>query len=199
VSALKSIATAGDTRERNIANRALGTALENIGERYNVDNQYEQAENAYKEALELKERTVASDDPDIPRALDKLAEIYRAHGKLRAAESLMERSLAVKEKIYGPDDPAVAGSLKSLAELYRLEGKSGDAEQLTRRAIAIDEKVARPRNPEASADAPQALPGVEAGGDNSSGESKPAGETDLVKPAATSEGKEATGSSGLEM
>lgn len=141
VSALKSIATTGDTRDRTIATEALEKALETVAERYNFESRYSEAEQAYREALELKEQSLGPDHPDIPRTLDKLAELYKANGKYEPAIALLIKSLKTKEKLYGPEDPTVATTLKSLADLYRLQGRYAEAEPLAKRARAIDEKV----------------------------------------------------------
>ncbi|HEY9867919.1 MAG TPA: tetratricopeptide repeat protein [Candidatus Obscuribacterales bacterium] len=141
VSALKSIATTGDTKDRTIATEALEKALETVAERYNFENRYSEAEQAYQEALELKEQSLGPNHPDIPRTLDKLAELYKANGKYEPAIALLKRSLNTKEKLYGPEDPTVATTLKSLADLYRLQGRYAEAEPLAKRALAIDEQV----------------------------------------------------------
>src|SRR5262249_53859173 len=141
VSALKSIATAGDTKDRSIATEALQKALESIAERYTAENRSGEAEDALNEALELKERALGSEHPDIPRTLDRLAELYKAHGRYHLADALLRRPLAIKEKIYGADDPTVATTLKSLSEVCKLEGNSAAADPLYKRALTIDEKA----------------------------------------------------------
>jgi tetratricopeptide (TPR) repeat protein len=141
VSALKSIATTGDSKDRTIATEALEKALETVAERYNFENRYGEAEQALREALELKEQSLGPDHPDIPRTLDKLAELYKANGKFEPAIALLSKSLKTKERLYGPEDPTVATTLKSLADLYRLQGRYAEAEPLAKRALAIDERV----------------------------------------------------------
>ncbi len=152
VSALKSIATTGDTRERGIATEALQSALEIIAERYNVENRSTEAEDALREALELKEKALGNDHPDVPRTMDRLAELYKAHGKYVLCDALLKRSLSIKEKLYGPDDPTVATTLKNLADIYKLEGNAAGAEPLYNRALSIDEKVTGTASPATAPD-----------------------------------------------
>ena len=106
--------------------------------------QYDRAVVLAKKALEIAERDLGPEHPNVATSLNNLAELYRAQGLYAAAEPLYKRSLAIREKALGPEHPAVAASLNNLAELYRAQGKYTAAEPLYQRSLAIGEKVLGP-------------------------------------------------------
>ncbi len=138
VSALRTIAATGDTQDRSIANKAMSAALSNMAERYQEEDRYEEAEQAYKKSLAIAEETDASDNADVSYSLDRLAELYKTHGRYKDAEPLLKRALAIRRKAYGAKNLFVAETLKKLSEVYSLEGKSKEAQTLLREAVAID-------------------------------------------------------------
>jgi tetratricopeptide (TPR) repeat protein len=108
---------------------------------------YAEAEPLYKRALEIREKALGPDHPDVAQSLNGLAELYRAQGRYAEAEPLFKRALAIFEKALGPDHPDVAQSLNGLAELYRAQGRSAEAEPFFKRALAIFEKALGPDQP----------------------------------------------------
>lgn len=138
VSALRTIAATGDTQDRTIATKAMSAALSNMGERYQEEERYEEAEQAYKKSLALAEETDSSDNADVSYSLDRLAELYKMHGRYKEAEPLLKRALSIRRKAYGEKNLFVAETLKKLSELYSLEGKNKEAQTLLKEAVAID-------------------------------------------------------------
>jgi hypothetical protein len=67
VSALKSIATTGDTKDRSIATEALQKALETIAQRYALENKSNEAD-ALNESLEQKEQAASGEQGEALRA-----------------------------------------------------------------------------------------------------------------------------------
>ena len=102
---------------------------------------YERAEELGRQALELAEKNVGRDHPDVATSLDSLAMSLSAQGRLAEAEPLFKRSLAVRETIHGPDHPDVATSLNNLADLLGSQGRHTEAEPLYRRSLAVREKA----------------------------------------------------------
>ena len=99
--------------------------------------QYDSAVVVAKKALELAEKNVGPDHPDVAMSLNNLAELYRTQGQYVQAEPLYKRALAIYEKAFGPDHPNVATSLNNLAELYRATNRVKEAEELELRAAKI--------------------------------------------------------------
>lgn len=109
---------------------------------------YQESEKFLKRALELREKSLSPEHPDVAQSLNNLAGLYMEQGKYGEAETLFQRALAIREKVLGPENPDVAQSLNNLASLYHDQGKYGEAEPLYKRALAIDEKALGPEHPD---------------------------------------------------
>jgi CHAT domain-containing protein/tetratricopeptide (TPR) repeat protein len=108
---------------------------------YQLQVKYAEAEPLFKRSLEIYEKALGKDHPNVGTSLAGLAELYRAQGKYADAEPLYKRSLEILEKALGKDHPSVAQALNNLAGLYQLQGKYSDAEPLFNRGLAIREKA----------------------------------------------------------
>ncbi len=84
---------------------------------------YDRAVVVAKKALEVAEKNVGPNHPDVATSLNNLALLYNTQGKNAEAEPLHKRSLAIREKALGPEHPDVAQSLNNLAVLYKTQGK----------------------------------------------------------------------------
>src|SRR6266545_1209122 len=92
-------------------------------------------------ALEIRERLLGTEHPDVAASIDNLASIYTGNAEYVKAEPLYRRALAIREKALGKDHPETAKSLNNLAEVYRIQGKYLEAEPLYKRALEIREKA----------------------------------------------------------
>jgi tetratricopeptide (TPR) repeat protein len=99
--------------------------------------QYDRAVVVAKKALDVAEKAVGPNHPNVATSLNNLALLYNAQGQYAQAEPLYKRSLAIMEKALGPDHPNVATSLNNLAALFRKTGREKEAEALEKRAAAI--------------------------------------------------------------
>jgi tetratricopeptide (TPR) repeat protein len=90
-----------------------------------------------QKALNIVEKVLGPDHPDVATSLNNLAVLYDTQRRYAQAEPLYKRSLAIEEKALGPDHPDVGTSLNNLAELYRESGREKEAEALEKRAAAI--------------------------------------------------------------
>lgn len=97
-----------------------------------------------KRALELNEKILGAEHPDVAISLNNLAELYRIQGRYTDAMLLLKRALRIREKILGADHPDMANSLNSLAALYQSQGQYSDAKPLYQRALMIQEKTLGP-------------------------------------------------------
>ena len=79
---------------------------------------YAEAEPLYRRSLEIREKQLGPDHPDVATSLNNLAVLYQAMGRYAEAEPLYRRSLEIREKQLGRDHPDVATSLNNLAVLY---------------------------------------------------------------------------------
>ncbi len=99
-----------------------------------------------QKALELAEKNVGHNHPDVARSLNVLAILYQTIGEYTKAELLFKRSLAIFEKALGPNHLHVATSLNNLASLYYNQKENAKAEPLFKRSLAILEKALGPEH-----------------------------------------------------
>jgi tetratricopeptide (TPR) repeat protein len=111
---------------------------------------YPEALDLARRALELDEKALGPEHPDIAVSLSNLAGLYKASGAFDKALPLFQRALAIREKALGPDDPATATSLNNLGTLYWAQGAYQKALPLYQRALKIREKALGPEHPETS-------------------------------------------------
>ncbi len=120
------------------------------------NERYVQAEEQFKQALELAEKIAEQPLEAIGRAeplvsvdesiscltksLNNLAALYHAQGKYGLAEELYDRCLDLKLKIYGEDHLETAVNIHNLAVLFAAKRMYLKAEILFKRALEIREK-----------------------------------------------------------
>jgi CHAT domain-containing protein/Tfp pilus assembly protein PilF len=123
--------------------RALHDARKQFEEALKLQRagKYDEARSLVERALEIRERLLGAEHPDVATGIDGLAGVYFDRGEYVKAEPLYLRALAIREKALGKDHPATAESLNNLAAVYTLQGKYGQAEPLYKRALDIREKA----------------------------------------------------------
>ncbi len=116
-----------------------------------------QAEQMFKRALAIREKTLETDHLDIAASLYSLGVLYldqghythshKGAGFYAKAKPFLRRALSIRENKLDPDHPDLASSLNGLANLYLAEGENAQAEPLYTRALAINEKMLGPDHP----------------------------------------------------
>ena len=134
--------------DRQAENAALARLLSNCGSfAENVRAEYSVAEPLYRRAVDMGERLLGAEHPDLAVWLNNLAGLLHSTNRLSEAEPLYRRALAIDEASYGPDHPEVAIRLNNLATLLEAKGDWSQSPDLYRRALAIDEKSYGPDHP----------------------------------------------------
>src|SRR5215475_9211793 len=121
--------------------------LHTESQRLSSDGKYDESRPSAERALELREKALGPEHPDVTQSLNNLANLYRDKGDYAKAEPLYQRALTIREKALGPDHPDVAQSLNNLAALYDGLGRYPEAEPLYKRSLAIREKALGPDHP----------------------------------------------------
>jgi TonB family protein len=104
-----------------------------------------EAEEFFRRALEIGDRTVGSDHPDMILLLNDLTRIYLKQSAYASAEPLLLRLLEMKRS-KGEDHPEVATVMASLATVRQALGSHESAEQLWRRVLEIRERTLAPNH-----------------------------------------------------
>src|SRR5271157_3768284 len=75
--------------------------------------EYQKATDLFEQVVELANKTLGPDHPEVATYLNNLAELYQSQGRYAEAEPLYKRSLEIWEAKLGPDHPKVATSLNN--------------------------------------------------------------------------------------
>jgi CHAT domain-containing protein/Tfp pilus assembly protein PilF len=102
---------------------------------------YEEVIPQAERALEIYERVLGEDHPNVAISLNIIANLYQKTGKYAEAVTLYKRSLEIHERNLGQNHPDVARILHYLGNLYLDIGRYAEAEPLYRRALEINEKA----------------------------------------------------------
>jgi len=83
------------------------------------DGQYAEAIPLALQALEIRERALGPEHPNVAVSLNNLALLYATLGSYAKAEPLYLRALAILEKSFGPAHPHVAAARRNLDQMYQ--------------------------------------------------------------------------------
>ena len=103
------------------------------------------AEELFRKALEIADRTFGPTHPDLMLLLTDLTRLYLKRGAHSSAEPLLLRLFDMKRG-KGDDHPEVATVLANLANVRQALGRHESAEQLWRRVLEIRERTLAPNH-----------------------------------------------------
>ncbi len=124
-------------REKEAKPELLAQAHNRLAALYFAQAQYAKAEPPAQRALELREKALGKEHPDVAESLATLAEVARGKSEFAKAEPLYQRALKVREKALKEDHICVAQSANQLAGLYKQMAAYSRAEPLYKRALMI--------------------------------------------------------------
>jgi CHAT domain-containing protein len=104
----------------------------------------EEAEAVALRLVELQERALGADHPELGPGLQLLGFVYRAQGRLAEAEPLYQRALAVAERAPAPGRLNVAAALTVLADVHLDRREYAKAEAALARALRLQERIGGP-------------------------------------------------------
>lgn len=118
------------------------------GSYYRESYLFDRAETNLRLALEIRERLLENDNPDLAATLTNLAYLEQAKGNYEQAEELFRRSLEIIQTALGKEHPAVAKACNDLALICGDQGRYEDAELFFRQAMEIREKALGAEHPD---------------------------------------------------
>jgi tetratricopeptide (TPR) repeat protein/predicted Ser/Thr protein kinase len=121
---------------------------QNLAHIARTSEQNAEARQLLQQALEIRQRALGDDHPDLAHALANLALVAEAEGQLEEARALYERALAIIGKQLGGDHPEAASILNNLAEIHRVAGEFEQAKQVLERSLAIKQAAYGPEHPQ---------------------------------------------------
>lgn len=111
----------------------------------NQQRRHDEALPLFRESLEILERALGEDHPDLSDVMLNQGRVLQQLGRHDEAEPWLTGVLERVEAHHGPTHPKVAEALSALARLWDQSERSADAEPLARRALAIARAAADPR------------------------------------------------------
>ncbi|RYO95238.1 hypothetical protein DL764_007723 [Monosporascus ibericus] len=109
---------------------------------------YDEAEQMYRQTLELKKSMLDREHPDTLTSMDNLALVLYREGKYEEAERMHRQTLELKEKVLGKTHPDTLASMNNIALILDSQGKFEEAEQMHREVLEIREAVLDREHPD---------------------------------------------------
>lgn len=132
------------------ANRTVETEQQGAGSEWHALNlegadlfaqrQYDRGVIVAKKALELAEKNVGPDHPNVATSLSNLTDFYRILGQYAQAVPLCKRALVIREKSFGPNHRDTVYIRQRLAEMQRMSDRQKEAAKIEQPAADSDIK-----------------------------------------------------------
>jgi adhesin HecA-like repeat protein len=113
------IACAGSIKYRGFEFEEAARLLNQAGFYQYEHALYAEAEPLYTRALEIREKSLGKDHPNVAASLNNLAGLYDAQGRYDEAEPLYKRALEILEKSLGEKHPGTVTVSENLAALLQ--------------------------------------------------------------------------------
>lgn len=100
-------------------------------------SELQQAEPPAQQSIDVREKVLGKDHPDVAESAGTLASIYQARSDFAKSEPQLKRALSIREKALKEDHICVAQTVNQLANLYKEMAAYSRAEALYLRALGI--------------------------------------------------------------
>lgn len=154
---LVGIEKAGKLRERALEirravygtdNLFVASSLMDVGKIKRSQALPREAKAAYREAIEIQNRLLGRDHPDVAESMIFLADLEREYlDNESVAESLYVNALMIQRNTFGDEHPSLLHGLGNLSKLFSDRGEHTEAERLMRQSLSIRRKVFGPEHP----------------------------------------------------
>ncbi|KAK4162839.1 putative kinesin light chain [Cladorrhinum sp. PSN259] len=134
--------------KRTEDDKAIPDLLSRIGESFRYLGKYKEAEQMYRQELQLTEKVFGKEHPDTLISMDNLASVLGRQGKYKEAEQMHRQALQLLSKVFGKEHPDTLGSMHNLAGVLIRQGKYKEAEQILWQALQLKEKVLGKEHPD---------------------------------------------------
>lgn len=93
------------------------TALNDLGQAYQLVGNLATAEDLYKRALKIREKVLQSNNPSLADSYECLAAVYAQRGKLGDAMSCLSKAIEIEKRSLDPSSPRLAATRQRYQEL----------------------------------------------------------------------------------
>lgn len=123
-------------------------ALHNLGLLRIRQGDFKRAEQAYRQALQLKEKLRGPDHLDCAITLENLGGLYQETAEFTQAEKELLRAEKIRLRAGGRDSPQMIAALHELGTLYHRMGQYDRAEPLLRKVVELRERYQGSEHPD---------------------------------------------------
>lgn len=127
--------------------RQISTALNSRALTLQALGRFAEAEELFRQALEIDKATIGTSHREYARGLNNLAGMLKAQDRYAEAESLYRQALKVAEATIGVSSRDYAAGLNNLAGVLKAQSHFAEAEQLFRQALEIAKATIGPAHP----------------------------------------------------
>ncbi len=128
-------------------NEEVGRLANNLSLIYKNLGDYQNALIYSKKALDIGERILMYDDPNLSSAYNNVALIYKNLGDYQNALVFAKKDLEISERTLQPDHPSLTTSYNSVAMIYKDLGDYQNALVFAKKSFDIRERTLQPDHP----------------------------------------------------
>jgi len=128
-------------------NVALAALYSNMGQVYRFQERYEEAERAYRKAIDMWTAARGATHPYVGSGLMNLAAFEHERGRDHAAEDLYRRAADILDRGLGADSLQTLVARNELGEVLRAEKRYVASEQLSRATLPLLQKLLPANDP----------------------------------------------------
>jgi tetratricopeptide (TPR) repeat protein len=121
--------------------KIVATLYNNLSMRYKALGKPEEALKYQLKAVEIREKVLDKDHPDLATSYNNLSLIYKDLGKYEEALKHQFKAVEIREKVLDKDHPSLATSYNNLSLIYKALGKPEEALKYQLKDVEISEKV----------------------------------------------------------
>ncbi len=120
------------------------TLYGHLGTVHNAAGHRDEALSFGQKALEIRERVLGPEHPEVAANLHNIASIHRERDEYALAKELCERALSIQKRALGEEHPDIARALANLANVYGEMGDHAAALVIYENAARIQEQAMGP-------------------------------------------------------
>jgi tetratricopeptide (TPR) repeat protein len=113
----------------------------------NNQEEYADAIRFYEKSIEINEKTLPPNHPDLATSYGNIGSVYDNMGEYSKALSFHEKSIEIYEKTLPPNHPHLATSYSNIGRVYDNMGEYSKAFSFQEKAFEIREKTLPPNHP----------------------------------------------------
>ncbi len=117
------------------------TAMNNLGNALQDEDRLADAEDLFRQSVELHRGTLGNEHPDTLRSINNLGTVLRLRGQLAGAESAFRELCEIRQRILGLEHPDTLSAMNNWGTVLLEQGKLLEAEEPLTKTLALRRKI----------------------------------------------------------